>query len=239
MRSMLLRRHALASVLVLAAAGPSCGGGGSGPATAQFVGPWTFTSGQLTPMCFGASLSPVELKGLNVSFTKIDDSTISLTANAGCVVHFHVSGNQATVAAGQTCTLDTGTMLGTAAIMITTWTLSLSSDHIDTTIAGTASVCTASGTGVLVRGTSDAGVPGMREAGGHDVAAEHEAVDAGAPEASADAPAPEAGTTEAGAPEGGAGDGGGAETSLEAGGAETPPDGGAGGDADDAPSATD
>jgi hypothetical protein len=111
-------------------------------------------------MCLLAGLPPYDLTGLNVSFTKVNDSTISLTINAGCAVSFQVSGNQATAAAGQMCALDLGPPIGMQSIMITTWTLALSGDHIDAAIAGAAVGCKAAGTGVLVRGTSDGGTGG-------------------------------------------------------------------------------
>src|SRR6266851_5698675 len=101
------RKLLLASLVLFAlAAAPSCGGGGD--QTTKFTGAWTFASGSLTPLCLGMPLSPFDLTGLNVTFTKIDDTTISLMINAGCNVHFHVSGNSASVAAMQTCSLDIG-----------------------------------------------------------------------------------------------------------------------------------
>jgi hypothetical protein len=105
------------------------------------------------------------LTGLNVSFQKVDNSTISLTLNAGCVVDFKVSGSKATVAANQTCSLDAPAPLNmVVSIAIKTWSLSLVGDHIENTISGSASLCTAMGTATLVRGVTDAGVTG---GGGH------------------------------------------------------------------------
>jgi hypothetical protein len=179
------------ALLAALAAAPSCGGGDGGDQTAKFVGAWTFQSGELTPVCVIGALMPFSLAGLNVSFTKIDASTLSLMINAACNVHFHVNGSKATVAANQTCTLDVGGAFGMQMVGIKTWTLTLSGDHIDNTIAGNVAgdVCTATGTGVLVRGTSDAGVPhdggthdgsGNAEAGGSDGgAAETGVADAG------------------------------------------------------------
>jgi hypothetical protein len=141
---------------------PSCGGGGANQ-TDKFVGPWTFASGTLVPMCPIAGVPNFNLMGLPVTFQKVDASTISLMLNAGCIVSFKVSGNKATVEAKQTCSLDTGSALGTVSVAITTWSLTLTGDHIDSSLSGTASFCTAMGTAVLVRGTPDAGVP----TGGH------------------------------------------------------------------------
>jgi hypothetical protein len=152
------------SLLTLA---PSCGGGGD--QTAKFVGPWTFSSGALMPMCKAITGVPTfNLAGLNVTFDKVDNSTISLTLNTGCVVKFKVSGSKATAEAGQMCALDLPT-LGPVSVGIQTWTLTLTGDHIDNTIAGVALVCTATGTAVLVRGTTDAGVrdAGNAGSGGH------------------------------------------------------------------------
>ena len=115
------------------------------------------------PMC-PISVPNFNLTGLPVTFQKVDNSTISLTLNAGCVVDFKVSGSKATVAANQTCTLDAGAPLNMVSIAITKWSLSLVGDHIDNTISGSASLCTAMGTATLVRGTIDAGVTG---GGGH------------------------------------------------------------------------
>jgi hypothetical protein len=155
------RGLALAALLSLATA-PSCGGS-SGDQTAPFVGPWTFSSGTLMPMC-PIAVNNFNLTGLNVTFQKVDNSTISLMLNAGCAVKFKVSGSKATVEANQTCTLDAGAPLNMVSIAIKTWTLSLVGDHIDNTISGSASLCTAMGTATLVRGVTDGGVTG---GGGH------------------------------------------------------------------------
>jgi hypothetical protein len=136
----------------------ACGGGSAAPQTDSFVGPWTFTSGMLTPACGGGvTVPPFPLAGLSVVFTKVDDSTISLTAGtAGCTVKFTVSGSTATAAAGQTCTLDVAIAAGMP-IMINKWTLKLSGDQIDSDISGAVLICTATGTGTLTRGAPDAG----------------------------------------------------------------------------------
>jgi hypothetical protein len=149
----------LALALTSAAlAAPSCSGGAAGDQTAGFVGSWAFASGALTPMCPIAGLAPLDLTGGPVLLEKVDDSTLSATLNPTCVIKFHASGNEATVAAGQTCTIDLGVPLGPQTIQITTWTLTRSGDRIDCTIAGSVSVCTAMGTGVLARaGTTDGG----------------------------------------------------------------------------------
>jgi hypothetical protein len=94
----------------------------------------------------------------NAVAIQVDHSTLTGTLNSACIIKFHASGNRATVAAGQTCTLDLGAPLGPQTIQITTWTLTLAGDRIDCTIAGGARLCTAMGPGVLVRdGTTDGG----------------------------------------------------------------------------------
>ena len=211
----------LASLLTLA---PSCGGGGD--QTAKFVGPWTFSSGELMPMCTLISGVPTfNLAGLNVTFDKVDSSTISLTLNTGCVVRFKVSGNNATAEAGQMCALDLPT-LGPVSVAIKTWTLALTADHIDNTISGMALVCSATGTAVLVRGTTDAGV---RDAGHPDSGGQggsEGGVDGanGSDSGVADAPGGDVPAVDAGgdAPaDTGAGVEAGPETSLDAPAAET------------------
>jgi hypothetical protein len=153
--------------LALAAASACSSAGPSGDQTTKFSGAWTFASGQLAPTCsIAAGLPPFDLAGLDVTFTKIDDATISLTINATCDVHFHVSGDSGTVLANQTCALDLGGVLGMQNIMVTKWTLALAGDQIDCAITGQASFCSAAGTGVLVRRTADAGV--TDGAAGHD-----------------------------------------------------------------------
>jgi hypothetical protein len=205
-----------ALVLMLAlAVTPSCGGGG-GDQTVKFLGTWTFSSGQLTPMC-ALITTPFSLTGLPVVFTKVDDSTISLGIGAACTVKFKVSGAKATVEPNQTCTLDVGA-LGPQTVAIVKWTLMLSGDQIDNDIAGSILICTASGTAVLTRGGPDAGAPDA-DAGKHEGGAAVANADGGAPEAGATDGAPEAGATDAaleasadGGSEAGSGDGAGAET---------------------------
>jgi hypothetical protein len=154
------RKHLLTSLFALSLFSTlpaSCGGGGD--QTTKFVGAWTFESGELAATCAIGSPPPFSLAGLPVTFAKVDDSTISLTINAQCTVKFAVDGNHATVAANQMCSLDVGS-LGPQNISIMKWTLSLSGDHIDNDIAGTASICMAAGTAVLVHGTPDASAGG-------------------------------------------------------------------------------
>jgi hypothetical protein len=185
------RALALAALLSSTLAA-SCGGGG-GDQTKSFVGPWTFASGALVPMCGAIQGVPTfNLAGLNVTFAKLDDSTISLMLGSGCAVKFHVSGSMASAASGETCTLDVGPPLGQTSIAITKWTLALTGEHIDAMIAGTAFPCTATGTAVLVRGTTDAGVRDGAPhdttgdtVGGSDAPPAQDAADGGAPEASA------------------------------------------------------
>lgn len=177
---------------------PSCGSGGGGDQTTKFAGAWTFQSGSLTPVCLLPGVPPFDLTGLNVTFTKVDDATISLMINTACNVHFHVSGNSATVAAMQTCSLDVGGALGMQTVSIMTWTLTLSGDQIENVIAGSVAsgLCSASGTAVLVRGTSDAGVGTPRDGSPRD------------------------GTSETGHGEAGGSDGGAPEVIAEAGGVD-------------------
>ena len=178
-----------ASLFALAlAAAPACSSSGpSGDQTTKFSGAWTFASGKLAPTCsIAAGLPSFDLTGLPVIFTRIDDTTISLKINTTCDVHFHVSGDSGTVLANQTCALDLGGVLGKQNIMVTKWTLALAGDRIDCAITGMASFCSAAGTGVLVRGTTDAGV--TDGAAGHDGGSTGGAGGSG-PDGSADADA--------------------------------------------------
>jgi hypothetical protein len=146
-------------VVAFAAAAPSCGGGGGGDQTTNFGGAWRFSSGQLTATCPGLSLAPFDLTGGPVTITRVDDGTIMLTlTGTACMVKFQVSGNQGNAAPNQICPLAVGG--STQSLTITRWTLSLSGDHIDNDITGSASVCMASGTGVLMRDTPDSGTVG-------------------------------------------------------------------------------
>jgi hypothetical protein len=159
---MRLRARLVFALLALASATTtSCGGGGGGDQTTNFTGAWRFSSGQLAPICLGSPLAPLDLTGGPVTITKVDDGTIVLTfTNTACMVKFQVSGNQGSAPPDQLCALDLGGSLGMQTITITKWTLSLSGDHIDNDVSGTASVCVASGTPVLVRDTPDAGTSG-------------------------------------------------------------------------------
>jgi hypothetical protein len=211
----------LAALLAFVAA-PSCGGGSAGDQTTNFVGPWTFQSGALTPVCPIPGLSPFDLTGLNLTLTKVDDATISLKINAACDVHFRVSGTSGTALPGQTCALDLGGALGMQSVAVTSWTLKIVGDEIDCTIAGKASICSASGTAVLVRGTTDAGVSnhdggphdgqaGSAEAGQDDLASE-----AGGTDGGVDGPT-DVGGDDTGTADGGVEAGADAETGTDAG----------------------
>jgi hypothetical protein len=161
-------RLAVVALVALFGAAASCGGGSD--QTSKFLGPWTFLPSHLTISCLGPNVG-FDLTGLDVTFAKVDDSTISLTTNPGCVVQFQVIGNQATAAANQTCALDDPSGLGTETFALTKWTLTFSGEMLNADIAGTTSSCTAMGTAVLVMSTT-AGAGGPHDAGGRDVARE-------------------------------------------------------------------
>jgi len=188
---------------------PACGGGGGGDQTTKFVGTWTFSSGELTPTCSFIS-TPFMLTGISVMFAKIDDSTISLVIGTACTVKFKVSGGKGTVEPKQTCTLAVGA-LGPQAVAIDTWTLALSGDRIDNTIAGSISICQASGTAVLTRGAPDGGThdggthEGGTSADAHDGAGGDGSIDT-TPDSSPTDASPEATPSDA-APDVGADDG--------------------------------
>jgi hypothetical protein len=152
-------RFGLVLVFALAVlATPSCGeSGGGGDQTAPFLGTWAFASGALTPTCPIPGLAPLDLTGGPVLLEKVDDSTLSATLNSTCVLKFRASGNTATVLPNQTCTLDLGAPIGPQPIQIMTWTLTIAGDQLNCTIAGSASVCTAMGTGVLARTSTTGG----------------------------------------------------------------------------------
>jgi hypothetical protein len=157
-----LFRTALTLALVLPAA---CGGGGvGGDQASKFAGAWMFQSGMLTPDCgAGLTVPPFGLTGLGLVLTKVDDSTIKVVAgSAGCTLTFTVAGDVATAISGQTCKLNTGSpLLGVQTVSVTSWKLTLANDRITTDITGGVAAgvltCTATGSGVLVPGTPDAG----------------------------------------------------------------------------------
>jgi hypothetical protein len=147
----------LATAPMLAVFTAGCGGGGGGAGTDKFVGSWTFESGMLTPACQAIQVAPFALQGLSVSISKVDAGTISLEAGtAGCTVQFSVSGDTASAKPGQMCTLNVAG-LGPQSVGITSWTLALNGDRIDSTTSGMVLICTASGSGVLVRTSADGG----------------------------------------------------------------------------------
>jgi hypothetical protein len=184
---------------------PACGGGGGGDQTTKFVGPWTFSSGELTPTAGCPISTPFSLKGLPVTFAKVDNSTISLGIGTACTVKFTVSGANATVEPKQTCTLDVGA-LGPMSVGIDTWTLALTGDQIDNTIEGSILICKASGTAVLTRGVPDGGTnhadggdAATHEGGAMETGADTSPTDGGAMETSVDTSATDGGATETGA----------------------------------------
>jgi hypothetical protein len=152
------------ATLILALTGVSaCGGGGvGGDQASKFAGSWTFQSGVLTPDCgAGLTVPPFMLTGLPLVLTKVDDSTIQVVAgSAGCTLTFKVAGAVASATSGQMCTLETGS-LGQQTVTVTSWKLTLADERITTDISASvmASIltCTATGSGVLVPGTPDAG----------------------------------------------------------------------------------
>jgi hypothetical protein len=215
--------------LVLSLALAACGGGGTPTdQTAGFVGVWTFSSGSLAATCTGIPApAPFELTGLSVTFAKVDDSTISLTAgSAGCTVDFGVTGDIAKAKPNQTCVLALGKSFGNQTVAVQTWMLTRTGDRIDSNVTGAVLFCSVSGTGVLTRGSLDASAPDASAldgaagaagdeggagadgsaggaAGGDGAAGAGDTLDA-APDAASDvAPSPDAGAgdapTEAGA----------------------------------------
>jgi hypothetical protein len=157
MRGMSFGPGRTAACLLFAFALAGCGGGAS-LQTESFVGTWSFESGMLTPVCPGLATAPFSLVGLSVTLTQIDSSTLSLEAGtAGCTVTFKVSGGKATAPKDQSCTLETGSALGQQIIGIDSWTLTLSGAQITSETSGSVAICTAAGSGVLVRATPDGG----------------------------------------------------------------------------------
>jgi hypothetical protein len=191
----LTKRSTLATLFAAAwfMLAPACGGGGGGDQTTKFIGTWTFSSGDLTPTAGCPITAPFSLKGLTVTFAKVDNSTISLGIGTACTVKFTVSGAKATVEPKQTCTLDVGA-LGPMSVAIDAWTLTLTGDQIDNMIEGSILICKASGMAVLTRGGPDGGT---NHADGGD-AATHEG---GAMETGADA-SPSEDHADAGPPDG-------------------------------------
>jgi hypothetical protein len=162
-KSSIARVCGVAAALFLFGCGSS--GSSSDPADA-FAGNWTFDSGSIDGVCAGAALSPVELTGDPLTINKVDAThlTVTLTGNGlMCNVNFSVSGSTATATGMPTCafpvTLAGATMTVTA--NITQWTLNTSSSgSLSMMMAGTASICSATGTGTASRIGSDGGAGG-------------------------------------------------------------------------------
>lgn len=125
------------------------GGCGGGNADA-FVGNWVY-AGLITPNCAGTTLPAFDLTGSPVTITKTDSEHVQVALDTSCVVTFTVDGNTATAGANSICTLEVPT-IGTAPIMITTWTLTLADGVITSNFDGSAlGLCMPSGTGMLTR----------------------------------------------------------------------------------------
>jgi hypothetical protein len=147
----------VATVLFFAGCGSSSGGaGGSDPAGA-FAGTWTFGSGStIQPMCSGAgsTIGNVDLTGDTLTISEVDSTHVNLTSTNGidCNVTFTVSGSTATIEANQSCT---ASISGTTAIInIKTWTATLASGALSSSLTGTVNsivTCTPIGNGTLTK----------------------------------------------------------------------------------------
>jgi hypothetical protein len=143
----------IAGLAVMAAAG--CGSNAK-TGSDKFVGAWTY-AGAIAPNCGGTAVTPIDLTGDSTVITATDSSHITLQLGTICTVKFDVDGFTATSQSGQTCMLDLGPPFGQQTVMITKWTLtSTGVDTITSDVSGTASICTAAGTGTLTR-QADAG----------------------------------------------------------------------------------
>jgi phosphotransferase system glucose/maltose/N-acetylglucosamine-specific IIC component len=151
-----MRYPTFRSILFVATLAAGCGSSASSSdGASKFAGSWTFNPG--TAMCTSSALS-FPVTGLAVTIAKVDATNITLSAGTGCSITFKVSGATATADAGQSCTLDS--QAGPQTIMVSSWTLVISGDHITNTAAGTATICPLTVTGTLVKATPDGGSSG-------------------------------------------------------------------------------
>jgi hypothetical protein len=136
--------------------------GSSADDATKFAGVWTFESGQLAATCGQAipSPAPFQLAGLSVTLKRINNGSFDLIAGtaAKCTIHFSVSGNKATAPSNQTCILDVGDT-GEQTLTVDTWTLELAGDRLTSKTTGLVLICSLNGSGVLVRGAPDGGLP--------------------------------------------------------------------------------
>jgi hypothetical protein len=169
MRATLLNSLRITAVALALAGGCSSSGGGSGGVTADnYVGNWTFQSGSIVPNCSGGiSVPTIDLTGDTVAITKVDATHVAAMIGGGggaaapvmCNVTFTVDGSTAKANSGSTCAINDNGIAAT--VTVTSWTLTLSGNQIDMSMAGTASVsiltCAPTSTGTLTRSSSDAG----------------------------------------------------------------------------------
>lgn len=147
---------------MLAAGAAGCGQKGGAE---KFVGTWTY-AGSINPNCMNAAA--IDLTGDTVTITSTDSTHLVIYLGDFCVVNFNVDGSTASAAPGQSCSFDIP-MLGPQSVMITKWTLTVSTDDVLTSnFTGSILICAPTGTGTLTRvgdagavddaGTADAGV---------------------------------------------------------------------------------
>jgi hypothetical protein len=155
----------LAVALALALVG--CGGGSSSssdPADA-FAGTWIFDSGSIDGTCAGTALAPIDLTGDPLTITKVDATHVAVMLSGNglmCDVTFQVSGTTGTATGNPTCVFPVnigGTTMNVTA-NITSWTLDISSGTLSMSMAGTASICSATGSGTATKQATDAGAGG-------------------------------------------------------------------------------
>jgi hypothetical protein len=154
----------LAVAIALALVGCSSGSSSSSDPADAFAGTWTFTSGSIDATCAGTALTPIDLTGDPLTISKVSSNQVSVMLSGNglmCDVTFQVSGSTATPTGNPTCVFPVmigGTTMSVTA-NITSWTLDISSGTLSMNMAGTASICSATGSGTATK-TSDGGVGG-------------------------------------------------------------------------------
>jgi hypothetical protein len=133
------------------AAGGSTGAAGA-VAPPSFAGNWTFTSGTLVHNCAGATVADVDLTGTVATITAPDPTHLLLSTSGGITcsgIRFTATGGAAVVVPGQTC------WVGTSAVAVTSWTISVVDDVATTSMAGSETVavvsCSPTARGTLAR----------------------------------------------------------------------------------------
>ena len=130
-----LRRVSLLSFALLALT--ACSSSSSSPSGAAFEGTWNYTTGSAIATCAGKATTTQPTGTVTISEGTASGTIVFIASDApNCTFTFTVSGSEATIEPGQTCTVTSGAE--TIVQTISTFTLTLASNVLSQSSSSTA-----------------------------------------------------------------------------------------------------